>query len=900
MLKKKTEKKDKKIKNKLKPVVVQSTQKNIPVKEIVKGTIITTDNRYVKILEVKPIPFFMKNVSEQNAIYSNFSRLLKICQCDLQLKVVSLNADLTAQLENCNKDMAEEENENCFKIDEEYRDILLSQEAGGVTRRFFVSFYLDSKVIVGKRKKPYEIINQLEVIEDNIISYLKQCGNAVVVPKKDRANEYLAEILYILLNRNKYKNVPYDERVEKITAKYITETQSKDFYVPITDYIAPDEISFKDSRFVTIDGMYYRYGYIPSNGYNSYLSCGWINLFSNTYVGVDVDVYIKKVPKEQVIGNIRKNLSYAMVGADDASETSEAFDSANTVFISNQYLKDGLSAGQDFYYVSTLITVCDTNAEVVDSRMEELIKNAKASDFTLKGITYETEQAFKSTLPLCKEENVLFNKSKRNMLTETVATFYPFTAFEINDPKGIYFGNDANSGALVVPDIFDRDRVESSNTFVCGATGSGKTYTLSLLAERMRIRHIPAYIIAPEKQDEFRRLSVALGGEFVEIGTSAGAVINIMQIFKPDEEAIKKRERIDGMAKNKSLLDEKVGTVTSFIKLLVEMNREQEALLSEAIYDTYYKFGITQDNETLWKDDTKTVYKDMPILEDLQKTLGEKMNKEPSLRSIYNTMKFFVTGGGSMFNGQTNIDTNNDFIVFGLENLKGETASLGIFLVMDYCLSKIKEDSTVRKALFVDEWWKVAQNPIGAQFTMEMAKLIRALNGALILATQQLSDVFTLDGGKYGKQVIGNCPIRILMKMKETDAMTVQELLLLTDDERDNLVRNERGKALFVCGDNKVNIQFIASETEDRLINTNPEFLEKYAQEKAKIQENKAINKRIKNARDLSDVFVTSENYFGSDDIRLYSTEELNEMSFKDIPELMDTQKFMKRLRKNG
>lgn len=881
--------------NKKKRVIVQSTQKNIPVKDIVNGVIVTTDGRFVKILEVKPVPFFLKTAPEQNAIYGSFYKLLKSCQVDIQLKVVGLNADLSTQLDVLNNEMAIEENDNCYQIDIEYQNTLLQHEQNGVTRRFFICFGVDMKNYSSKKRNASVLINELENVSDTIISYLTSCGNKVIIPKKEKADEYLAEILYILLNRKVYKEVPYSQKVEEVSARYFDELKTKDFFIPVTDCIAPNEIAFEDSRYVTIDKMYYRYAYIPPNGYKSIVQVGWLAMLSNTFSGVDVDVFINKVPKEQVMNNIRRNLTYSIVEASDASGTSEAFDVANSTYSSNQYLKDGLMNGQDFYYVSTIVTVCDEDAEYLDYKMDELIKSAKANDFKLKEIIFEPEQAFRSVLPLCKEEKVIFEKSKRNMLTEGVATFYPFTAYEISDDNGIYLGNDATTGALVVPDIFDRSQIESSNTFICGATGSGKTFTLSLIAERMRIKHIPSFIIAPEKQDEFRRLAVAIGGEFIEVGTSTGAIINIMQIFKPDENAIKKRELIDGMSKSKSYLDEKVGTVMTFIKLLVETNREQDALLSESIYDTYAKFGITPDNESLWKDEEKTEYKTMPILEDLQTTIGEKMVDEPVLRSIYNTMKYFTSGSGTTFNGQTNINVDNEFIVFGLENLKGETASLGIFLIMDYCLSKIKEDTTKPKALFVDEWWKIAQNPVGAQFTMEMAKLIRALGGALILATQQLSDVFALDGGKYGAAVIGNCPIKILMKMKETDALKVQELLLLTDFERDQLCRNERGHALLCYGDNKLNIEFIASETENRLINTDPKFLAKLAKEKEKKEKQMALQKKLESAPDYTDKLFNFNEYYDDEDIKIYSLTDYVNKYYTDIPEALDTGEYIKR-----
>lgn len=888
----------KKEKTKTNKKLIQSTQQNIPIKDVINGIIVTKDNRYVKIIEVKPVPYFLKPNKKRNEIFDSFSRLLKTGPNDIQIKTVNLSADLSVQLEILNKEMAEEKVQSCKAIDNEYKNRLIQSQETGITRRFFmvISYSPQTGKRYAKLNKLESAINELENTASNMIGYLKSCGNDVVIPKKENINEYTTRLLYILFNRGKYVDKPFDEIAKETYERYFDKYKNKNFYIPTTDYIAPEKISFKDAKYVVVDDMYYRFAYIPSGGYDKQLNIGWVNIFSNSFVGVDVDVFLNRLPKEQVITNIRRNLSYSMVGMDDAAVTSEAFDSAGLLLNSGAYLKNGLSANEDFYYMSTLITVCDSDPELVDYKMDELIKAAKSADFKLNEIVFEAEQAYLSAMPLCKLDKVIYEKAKRNVLTEGATTAYPFTAFEINDEDGVYLGDDSNNGSLAIVDIFHKQKITNSNIFIAGQTGSGKTYTLLLMAIRMRIKHIPIFIIAPEKENEFKRVCAALGGQFIGLGSGSNTCINIMEIFMRNKEAEEIRRRIDGSSDNRSQLAEKADAIKSFIQLLItDITNEQKQLLDEAIYETYAKFGITRDNESLWADESKTCYKKMPILEDLYRVIEEKAKTEVVLRSVYNNMKFFVNGSGSSFNGQTNININNEFTVFGLEHLTDESIPLGVFLTMDFCWSKIKQDVTKRKALFIDEWWKMAANPIAAAYSMEISKVIRAYNGAMILATQQIKDIMLVEDGKYGSAVLNNCAIKILMKMAENDAQKVQELLMLTDDEADKISRSEKGKAMFVYGTDKMQIQFIATPTEDRLITTDSKQLLEIANQNGKNNNGLVIAKKRFNRDDLSKIILKANEFSMESDTLLYDINHLKGEVYNNIPIMLDSQQYTRK-----
>ena len=280
------------------------------------------------------------------------------------------------------------------------------------------------------------------------------------------------------------------------------------------------------------------------------------------------------------------------------------------------------------------------------------------------------------------------------------------------------------------------------------------------------------------------------------------------------------------------------------------MSTEEETLLDKAIIETYNRKGITFDNESLidQNDFMRKKYKKMPIISDLVGVLKENPRSE-RLATIIGTL---TTGSASSFNGQTNVDLNNDFTVIGLEHLKGKMLPLGIYMAMDFCWSKIKEDRTKKKMLFIDEWWKLAFNPIAAEYSLEIAKTIRAYGGGMVIATQQMEDVMAVNDGQYGKAVLNNCKTKILLHMEKQDAYDVQNLIGINDAEVKKIIAAQRGEALFVSNENNVRIKFVASDIEHQLITTDRSELAEQAR-KAKQNEEIISLSDLEDASDLSE-----------------------------------------------
>lgn len=823
-------------------------------------------NRYIKLIEVAPISFSLKTIEEQNSIYSMFSQIFNACPTKIQFITLSLPSNLRKQLEILDMEIETEKNPQCKEVGKAYKEKLINSQKYSVQHRFFIAFEYE-----GKNTNNVEAIyNEMLQTEISIVNILNSCGNTVLNFGKTYAeqNTAIAEILYTFYNRNEFIDEPFEKRLISELNRYSDFYKSDDFYMPITDIISPKNVSYYNSKYVVVNsnikkgksGTYYSFLYIPSNGYSSIVSCGWLNKLLPVNQGFDVTVYFEKQNKEVLIPKFRKNLVYNEANNNTAANNSAMADSSLRAYKAGYYLKDGLQdRGQEMFYMSTLFTVSGSSPEEVDDKVTFLKKQFKTKGMRIKECRYQEEDFFNASLPFCNLSNDIRNKTKQNILTEGAATIYPFDDAVLNDPDGIYFGENISSNSLAVVDLFDTTKYANPNVFVCGQTGAGKTYGLLLIAGRTRVKHIPTYILAPEKEHEFRRVCEALGGQFIQLGAGSPNRINVMEIFKKDEKA---SELIDETTEKISCLSEKTETLKNFFKLLItnpEMTSEEETLLDKAIIETYRRFGITEDNESLYDPDDfmHQKFRKMPIISDLVDVLKE----DEDCSRIATIISTLCEGSASSFNGQTNVELTNDFTVIGLEHLKGKMLPLGIYMAMDYCWSKIKEDRTKKKMLFIDEWWKLAFNPVAAEYSIEIAKTIRAYGGGMVIATQDMRDIFAV-GGNLGESVLTACKSKIILHLESKEAENVKKLININDWEVQNIINAGRGEALFIAGGNNVRLKFTASELEHKLITTDRKELARQAEEKLKNKERYDLDAFIINENesiDLSEFIVDTK-----------------------------------------
>jgi len=805
--------------------------------KIDKGVITTADGRYISILEIEPINFDYKTALDKEKIISAFGQFTKIGPVNMQLKSLSRRADTNKYINVLNRAFLQEATKlpSLKAYQEDY--VRLIRQLGiysGLSRRFFIVFDACNND-ADKIKNLDDAISYLDAAKTTIGRSLRMCGNDII--HHDDERQFLIETIYEFANKNKTiydlrkRQVEFEEKA-KVIANFDEEILSK-YQLPTYKLVSPEKIEFFD-EYCIVDDVYYSFLYIPGKQMPGAIPYAWLSGLICGAEGIDVDIFVEKKDTKAMKSKLRTKSRINRARMNTMKNTEgENYEEIGNSIASTDYIRDALSHGEDFFYVTTLITVSAESLEELYDKFSAIKDMFGGVDIDLNECEYKIKEAFSSYMPLLTLDPYIYNKGKRNITTSGLSAFYPFNSFEVSDTDGILLGV-SDSKTMLVVDNFDTKKYSNANIALLGTSGAGKTFTLQTMCLRFRLKGVQTFVIAPDKGDEFLRGCKCVGGEFVTISSGSLSKINVMEI-RPSDNAGLMRAGFEAKSARQSILSKKIDGLLTFFSLAIgDMTGEERTFLDEAILKTYAEKGITKDNESLIaKRETveengflKTVetYKEMPILSDLYRNLKDK----PETQRIANTLLRFVTGSANAFNGQTNVDLSNKYIVFDLTDLSEELKPLGMFVALDFIWDSVKEDKTKRKVVAIDEVWRLLyNNSMAAEFVVEVFKLIRGYGGCGIAATQDIEDFFVLDGGKYGKSILNNSKIKIILKLEEDEGRVVQQHFNLTYNELKTITDFSRGQALIKANKNTFAVSIKASRDETLMITTDANLLRK-------------------------------------------------------------------------
>ena len=836
----------------------ESAQSFLPIRDIRNGVVETTDGRYLKILEVEPINFALRSSEEQFNIISSFASWLKISPIRLQFKAITRRADSDKHISLVQEELAREENPQCRALGQDY--LRLIRDVGNreaLTRRFFLIFQYEA---VGRDDGDYRrICAALQGAEQTARAYFLQCGNGIVQP--ENPDEATAEILYQIFNRRSCQTEPFQTRVDRVVldtmaAQGLTLGLDPVPEIPVVDFLAPRGIDFTQSRYTIMDGRYYTVLMIRGNGYPSRVRAGWISTLINAGEGIDVDLFLRRENRGKAIDKVAQRIRLNRTKLKGMQDTSTDYEELQNSIQAGYFIKNGIANyNEDLFYLSVFLTISAQTLEELQWRKRQMIDLLKSMDIFVSECKVQQEAALRSVMPFLQIDPALEKKSRRNVLTSGAASTYPFCSFEMSDDNGVLLGVNRNNNSLCIVDLFNTKIHKNANLVLLGTSGAGKTFTMQLLALRMRMRGIQCFIVAPIKGHEFRRACNHIGGEYIRLAPGSPHCINIMEVRHVTSPEMELIDEI-GYGETDSLLARKIQQLLTFFGLLIpDMTNEEEQMLDEALIKTYQEFGITHDNDSVFADPkaAEPHPKKMPILGDLHKHLQEN----PMTRRLAAIVSRFVTGSAQSFNRQTNVDLSNKYIVLDLSELKGKLLPVGMFIALDYVWDQIKADRTKRKAIFIDEIWQLigaSSTRMAAEFCLEIFKVIRGFGGAAVAATQDLSDFFGLEDGKYGRAIINNSKNKIILNLETDEARTVQETLKLTRSETRAITQFERGEALICSNSNKVPVVIKASQTELEMITTDRAELEALLHERTHHQSEGHLRENVQGKEEKPDL----------------------------------------------
>ena len=560
--------------------------------------------------------------------------------------------------------------------------------------------------------------------------------------------------------------------------------------VSVKDIVAPPAIEV-DFDYLKVGSTFFRTLFVV--GYPRFVQANWLAPIINFEHTLEIAMYCYPVEAKGVLDDLKRKVTEMEATIATDIQHGKVLDPAVQAALEDaQILQEELVKGAErFFQFGLYVTVPADSLEELASISKQVESTLGALLLVPKHATLQQEEAFKTTLPQGTDHIYI----TRNMDTTSLATTFPFISSTLSSNTGVMYGVNEHNGSLV---IFDRFSQENANAVIFAKSGAGKSYLVKLEALRSLMFGTEIIVIDPE--EEYKNLCEAIGGEYISFNFSSAAKINPFDLSGVYEEG-------------ENELGLKILSLHGLLRVIMgQLTPTEDAILDRALVATYKSKGITPD--------PATQKNEPPLMEDLYKALLGM--EEPQAKGLADRLEKFVKGSLiGIFNQQSNIDIKNTFTVFSIKDLEDELRPIAMYLILDYIWTRIKNDIR-KRILIVDEAWYLMQYPDSATFMYSIAKRARKYYLGLTTITQDVQDFLATD---YGKAIVTNSSIQILLKQSPAAIDQVSEVFYLSEGEKHLLLSADVGEGIFFAGPNHVAIRVVASEDEHYLVTTNPEEL---------------------------------------------------------------------------
>lgn len=591
---------------------------------------------------------------------------------------------------------------------------------------------------------------------------------------------------------------PSDER-ELIEAERIY----RQGVVTVRDLIAPAAMRV-DPAFLRLNGRFVQTLFVVT--YPRYISVGWFAPIINFTNPLDIAMFFYPVPSDVILKQLKNK-----VGALEAQLITDSEKGAprdpmrETALRDIEKLRDDLTQGTEkFFQFALYVTIyADTAVELKDllAKIEGLFGSRLVYS---KRAFFQTEQGFTSTLPIALDQlQITFN-----MNSSPIASSFPFVSADLSSDTGILYGINRHNNSLI---LFDRFSLQNPNFTVFATAGSGKSYAVKLEILRSMMFGTDVIVIDPEH--EYKYLSDAVGGTFINVSLNAEGKINPFDLPR----AVSSDET------TADIIRSAVITLKSMFRLMLgNLTHEEDSIIDRALLETYAKKDITPDA------DLANV--ESPVMADFQEVLSGMTGAE----SLVERLKKYTEGTFSgLFNSPTNIELTNQLVVFSVRDLEDELRPIGMSIIISY-IWNLARSSLKRRLLVIDEAWWLMQHEDSAKFIYGLVKRSRKYYLGVTTITQDVND-FLLS--PYGQAIINNSALALLMRQSPAAIDIVAKTFLLTQYERYLLLEAGQGEGIFFAGNKHASIRVVSSQAEDQIVTTNPQQLLELEEAKKEFEE---------------------------------------------------------------
>ena len=812
------------------------TQDIIPIKKFIGGMILTSDGYFEKILEVYPVNFYQRPNKKKNEILNAFRSFIKIAPNIVHIKVVTEFTNMTKLKDNLMANYAKESNEHLKRSIKRFINYIdqLAQQTS-YTHKFYISIRYEGESDGTVHTDVRKIYDSMNSLVDNISVKFAEAGNLVM--KHEDENLFNVDVLYRFFNRNSM----YHESSEMRRMRILYDTERYNQHLDDKNKKGIDERSFVAPRgydncftdAIIMDGQYSTYLAIKSDGYPANLIGGWVNhlFFGN---GVDVDFYFHKVPKKLAESRLKASNKFASIKLNHLTNRNDNSGKADEQIdkIKNRAYLLNMLKSEDMIYVSTIITIRGNDLEAIRT-YRGTIKTDLASKEVFTEECYEdAEEYMLSTMPLCRLDKSIYKRTKQNMTTSSCSVMYPFVTYECFDETGIVLGKNIDNNSIVAINNYNTQRHSNGNILILGGSGSGKTFTEQCMGSRQTFIGIRTFYLLPVKGHEYYKGIKNNGGTYAKMHPGSDVSVNFLEI-RPEIALDRDLVEDDISEVEPSLLSKKTGSIKTFLSLLLKKGEQissiENSYFDEAITRMYNKFGINDNNDSIWVNKKKQILKPMPHFSDLK----EYIEQYPQIERYGALLIPFISGSYKNFNQDTNIDLSRKSIAFDVNRdiIDKNMLPAIMYIAIDLIYDMVKSSRIYLDSIYLDEIWTMLVNESCAEQVQGLVKLIRGYGGACIFASQDIIDLFK---NEYGPAIVGNTDIKFLMKMKDSEADRVKQYIDITDEDVSKIKNFRRGEGLLISNGDKIRMHVEASEFELEMFSTDPNVIRMFAERNAK------------------------------------------------------------------
>jgi hypothetical protein len=571
--------------------------------------------------------------------------------------------------------------------------------------------------------------------------------------------------------------------------------------VAVRDLIAPASFEVHPT-FLVLSGLFVRTLFVIA--YPRYIGLGWSAPIINMNKAFDVAMYFYPVKAEVILKQLMKRVGYLEAGIMTDAEKGKPRDPLRETALRDiEELRDSLTQGiEHFFQFSFYLTLYAKNVDELDKLTADVESLFGSKLIYSKKGYFQTEQGFNSTLPLGNDELLI----SYNMNTSPIAASFPFISSDLTSDNGILYGVNRHNNSLI---LFDRFSLQNANSVVFATSGAGKSYAVKLEILRSLMLGTDVIVIDPEM--EYKHLSEAVGGTYVNVSLASQSKVNPFDLPRPKGEEVRVEDIIrSAVITLKGLLRIMIGKPIGESGA-VGFTPEEDSILDRALIETYAKCDITADTV-----DLSAV--EPPVLMDFQDVLSGMAGADDLLARL---RKFSEGTFAGLLNSPTTVEMANQLVIFSVRDLEDELRPMAIYTIINYIWNVVRSERK-KRLLVIDEAWWLMQHEDSAKFIFALVKRCRKYFLGVCTITQDVNDFLR---SPYGQAIVTNSSMQLLLKQSPAGVDLLQQTFHLTEGEKYLLLESGIGEGIFFAGSKHVAIKVVASYTEDQIVTTNPQQL---------------------------------------------------------------------------